>query len=65
MSLLACGRAELDRVAATVEATGGSALVVPGDAAEEGTAARAVEATLARFGRLDCLVQHRGPVPLL
>jgi short-subunit dehydrogenase len=60
MSLLARGRAELDRVAATLEAAGGSALVVPGDAAEEGTAARAVEATLARFGRLDCLVAAQG-----
>ncbi len=60
MSLLARGRAELDRVATAVEAAGGSALVVPGDAAEEGTAARAVEATLARFGRLDCLVAAQG-----
>ena len=60
ISLLARGRAELDRVATAVEAAGGSALVVPGDAAEEGTAARAVEATLARFDRLDCLVAAQG-----
>ena len=34
--------------------------MVPGDAAEEDTARRAVEATLARFGRLDCLVTAQG-----
>jgi NADP-dependent 3-hydroxy acid dehydrogenase YdfG len=60
MNLLARGRADLDRMAAAVEAAGVSALVVPGDAADEGTAARAVEATLARFGRLDCLVAAQG-----
>ena len=60
VGLLARGRGELDRVAGSIEAAGGSALVVPGDAAEEDTAARAVDATLARFGRLDCLVAAQG-----
>ncbi|HWC03478.1 MAG TPA: SDR family NAD(P)-dependent oxidoreductase [Methylomirabilota bacterium] len=60
VGLLARGRAELDQVAGLIEAAGGSALAVPGDAAEESTAARAVEATLARFGRLDCLVTAQG-----
>ena len=60
VGLLARGREDLDRVAGSIEAAGGSALVVPGDAAEEDTAARAVEATLAHFGRLDCLVAAQG-----
>jgi NAD(P)-dependent dehydrogenase (short-subunit alcohol dehydrogenase family) len=60
VALLARGRAELERVAGAVEAGGGSALVVPGDAAEEATASRTVDATLDRFGRLDCLVTAQG-----
>lgn len=47
-------------MAGAIEAGGGSALVVPGDAAEEGTAPRAAEATLARLGRPDCLVTAQG-----
>ncbi len=58
--LLARGRADLDRLAAVIEAGGGAALVVSGDAADEQTAARAVEAALGRFGRLDCLVTAQG-----
>lgn len=60
VALLARGREELERVAGAIETGGGSALVVPGDAAEEGTGARAVGAALARFGRLDCLVTAQG-----
>ena len=58
--LLARGRGDLERAARAIETDGGSALVVPGDAAEEDTARRAVEAALARFGRLDCLVTAQG-----
>jgi NAD(P)-dependent dehydrogenase (short-subunit alcohol dehydrogenase family) len=60
VALLARGRPGLEQVAGAIEAGGGSTLVVPGDAAEEGTASRAVEAILARFGRLDCLVTAQG-----
>jgi short-subunit dehydrogenase len=60
MALLARRRGELERLAGVIETGGGSALVVPGDAAEEDAASRAVEATLARFGRLDCLVAAQG-----
>ena len=60
VALLARGRGDLELVARAIESDGGSALVVPGDAAEEATARRAVEATLARFGRLDCLVTAQG-----
>ena len=58
--LLARGRGDLERVARAIEIDGGSALVVAGDAAEEDAARRAVEAALARFGRLDCLVTAQG-----
>jgi NAD(P)-dependent dehydrogenase (short-subunit alcohol dehydrogenase family) len=60
VALVARGRDELDRVAKMIEGDGGSALVVPGDAAEEETGRRAVDAALARFGRLDCLVTAQG-----
>jgi NAD(P)-dependent dehydrogenase (short-subunit alcohol dehydrogenase family) len=60
VALLARGRADLDRAAAAIEAGGGSALVVPGDAADEAAAAHAIEATLGRFGRLDCVVTAQG-----
>src|SRR6185295_5410396 len=60
VALVARGRDELDRVATMIEGDGGTALVVPGDAAEEDTGRRAVDAALARFGRLDCLVTAQG-----
>jgi NAD(P)-dependent dehydrogenase (short-subunit alcohol dehydrogenase family) len=60
VGLLARGRAELERAAGAIEAAGGSTLIVPGDAAEDGVASRAVEAVLNRFGRLDCLVTAQG-----
>jgi NAD(P)-dependent dehydrogenase (short-subunit alcohol dehydrogenase family) len=60
VALLARRPGDLELVARAIESDGGSALVVPGDAAEEDTARRAVEATLARFGRLDCLVTAQG-----
>ena len=60
VALLARGRADLDRVAGEIEAAGGTTLVVPGDAATEGAATAAVEAVLARFGRLDCMVTAQG-----
>jgi NAD(P)-dependent dehydrogenase (short-subunit alcohol dehydrogenase family) len=58
--LLARGRGDLERTARAIEIDGGSALVVAGDAAEEDAGRRAVEAALARFGRLDCLVTAQG-----
>jgi NAD(P)-dependent dehydrogenase (short-subunit alcohol dehydrogenase family) len=60
VALLARGREGLERVAGAIESGGGLALVVTGDAAEEDTARRGVEAALARFGRLDCLVTAQG-----
>ena len=58
--LLARGKEGLEQVARTIEAGGGSALVVPGDAAEAETARRVVDCALARFGRLDCLITAQG-----
>jgi NAD(P)-dependent dehydrogenase (short-subunit alcohol dehydrogenase family) len=60
IALLARGRAELERLADLIATAGSSALVVPGDATEERAVAGAIEATLARFGRLDCLVTAQG-----
>jgi NAD(P)-dependent dehydrogenase (short-subunit alcohol dehydrogenase family) len=58
--LVARGRDGLDQVARVVEGSGGSALIVPGDAAEAETGRRAVDAALGRFGRLDCVVTAQG-----
>jgi NAD(P)-dependent dehydrogenase (short-subunit alcohol dehydrogenase family) len=53
-------RENAERVAAIVREKGGEAHVVLGDLAESGTAARLVEETKARFGRLDHLVHVAG-----
>jgi NAD(P)-dependent dehydrogenase (short-subunit alcohol dehydrogenase family) len=60
LAVLARGRTELERLAGELGPDRDAALVVSGDAADEGTAARAVQATLDRFGRLDCLVTAQG-----
>ena len=57
---MARGRDGLAQVATAIEGAGGAALVVPGDAAEADTGRRAVEAAVAGFGRLDCLVTAQG-----
>jgi NAD(P)-dependent dehydrogenase (short-subunit alcohol dehydrogenase family) len=56
---------EIDAEAASaarrdIEAAGGTCLVVPGDVREPGLAARAVDKTLAAFGRIDVLVNNVG-----
>jgi 3-oxoacyl-[acyl-carrier protein] reductase len=60
VSLLARGRPGLDAVVAEIETAGGTALAVPGDAAEEADVAAAVAATVRRFGGLDVLVSAQG-----
>lgn len=47
-------------VAASLEAMGAPALFVPGDLADPGAPAAIVDATLARFGRIDGLVNAAG-----
>ncbi|WP_421996379.1 SDR family NAD(P)-dependent oxidoreductase [Reyranella sp.] len=53
-------RSGADKVAAAVRERGGEALVVEGDLARPGTAARLVEETAAAFGRLDVVVSNAG-----
>ncbi|MDE8651197.1 SDR family oxidoreductase [Novosphingobium album (ex Liu et al. 2023)] len=60
VAILARRRERLDALAARIEAAGGEALALPGDVAEAGEAARAVTAAVARFGRLDILVNAAG-----
>jgi NADP-dependent 3-hydroxy acid dehydrogenase YdfG len=43
-----------------IEAAGGQAFALPGDAADEAVATNAVEETVKRFGRLDILVNSAG-----
>jgi NADP-dependent 3-hydroxy acid dehydrogenase YdfG len=50
----------LDALVARIEATGGKALALPGDVVDEAVAVAAVEQTVARFGRLDILINSAG-----
>ena len=53
-------KARLDEVVVLVEAGGGTALAIPGDASEEADAVAAVEQCVAHFGRIDILVNSAG-----
>src|SRR3989454_892694 len=50
----------LDEIADSITAAGGRALAVPGSVTEEADVQRAVQATLATFGRVDVLVNNAG-----
>ena len=58
--LVARRKAELDEVAAAIEARGGTALVAPADITVEAQVIGVFEAAMARFGRLDLLVNNAG-----
>ena len=51
-------QAEADSVVREIEAAGGKAASVPGDIADEKTAAALAETALKRFGRIDILVNN-------
>ena len=53
-------REGLERTAASIAAIGGEAVTVLGDLTEEEPAARLIETAVARFGRLDILVNNVG-----
>jgi 3-oxoacyl-[acyl-carrier protein] reductase len=53
-------KAEAETVAAAIEKGGGQALLVQGDIGEKATVDRLVAATVARFGRLDILINNAG-----
>ena len=50
----------LDEVADQIAAAGGHALAVPSSVTDEADVQRAVQATLATFGRVDILVNNAG-----
>jgi len=50
----------LDEIADSITAAGGRALAVPGSVTDEADVQRAVQATLATFGRVDVLVNNAG-----
>ena len=52
----------LDDLVRRIEAQGGKAIALPGDVAVEGDAARAVEDTVSRLGRIDILVNSAGVI---
>src|SRR3972149_5888608 len=62
LALCARGAEGLARVAADLGAKGAEVLTVAADLAEPGAAGRVVEATVARFGRLDVLVNNAGAI---
>jgi NAD(P)-dependent dehydrogenase (short-subunit alcohol dehydrogenase family) len=60
--VVVCGRREPQGriVVSEIEASGGEALFVPTDVTDAKSVGRMVEATLARFGRLDCAFNNAG-----
>ena len=54
------GKKEAQTVASEIKAAGGEAIVVQGDVAERGVAARLVDETAAAFGRIDILINNAG-----
>jgi 3-oxoacyl-[acyl-carrier protein] reductase len=52
------GRIEATQVAADIDRSGGTALLVQGDIAEAGTVDRLVAETVSKFGRLDILINN-------
>ncbi|HUS92912.1 MAG TPA: SDR family oxidoreductase [Phycisphaerae bacterium] len=60
--LAARSAGELEAVAAEVAAHGGEALACPADVTREGDIRRLLETTVARFGRLDILVNNAAMV---
>ena len=58
--VLARRAAELDRLAASIEAAGGRALAVAGDVRDEALARDAVTAAVERFGGLDIAFNNAG-----
>jgi NAD(P)-dependent dehydrogenase (short-subunit alcohol dehydrogenase family) len=63
VALVARNRAGLEETAAAVRAAGAQALVIDADLAEKTAARQVVEGTLARFGRIDALLNIAGAVP--
>ena len=56
-------RAQIEAVAAEIQAAGGQALAVPADVADPASVQKAVAETTARFGGLDILVINAGVSP--
>jgi 3-oxoacyl-[acyl-carrier protein] reductase len=61
--LVARNRAQLEETAEAVEAAGAATLVLDRDLSEKDAATKVVQQTLARFGRIDALLNIAGAVP--
>lgn len=60
ITLIARSETDLDEVRQEIERVGRRALIVAGDAADSSTLQRAVDSTIAQFGRLDIVVNNVG-----
>jgi 3-oxoacyl-[acyl-carrier protein] reductase len=64
VALVARSAERLEQAAAEIEGQGGEALALPTDVIDETQVSQMVERTLARFGRIDGLVNSAGVAPL-
>ena len=64
LALVARSADRLAQIAIDIERQGGEALALPTDVTDEAQVAEMVERTLARFGRIDGLVNSAGVAPL-
>ena len=60
LALAARSHTQLDELAAAIRKSGGEAVALPADVTREHDVERLVQATLARFGRIDVLVNNAG-----
>ena len=60
VAILARDAAELERAATDLRARGGTVLTIPGDIGKREVAEGAVEKTVAKFGRLDVVINNAG-----
>ncbi|MDV3251482.1 SDR family oxidoreductase [Devosia sp. BK] len=60
VAVLSRTKEEIDKVAAEIEAAGGTAISIPGDTSSDGDMKKAIETVVEKFGSLDIVVANAG-----